>query len=299
MMIRAAGLVASIPSPSSGTLDIGPLKIHAYGLMIALGVVAGVWLMGRRFEQRGIGTRDDANAIAVWAVIAGVIGARLYHVATDWSKFQHHLGNIPKVWQGGLGIPGGLLAGIGVGVLMIRRRGIPVAIALDCAAPALPLAQAIGRVGNYFNQELFGRPTTLPWALRIDAAHAIDSAGNLLGHPATYHPTFLYESLSNLVLCGLLILIGRRFKLRPGNLLVTYLIGYGIIRFWVEGLRIDEAHHVGGLRWNQWVALAAVVGGIAYLLVSRAHGGEDDSATEPEGAVDSADEIAEQLPSDT
>ena len=146
MMFRTAGLLASIPSPSSGTLTIGPLKIHAYGLMIALGIVAGVWLMGRRFEKRGIGTRDDANSIAVWAVIAGVIGARLYHVATDWSKFENHLSNIPKLWQGGLGIPGGLLAGIGVGIWMIRRKGMPVAVALDCAAPALPLAQAIGRV---------------------------------------------------------------------------------------------------------------------------------------------------------
>lgn len=331
MMFRPAGLLASIPSPSSGTLTIGPLKIHAYGLMIALGIVAGVWLMGRRFEKRGIGTRDDANSIAVWAVIAGVIGARLYHVATDWSKFENHLSNIPKLWQGGLGIPGGLLAGIGVGIWMIRRKGMPVAVALDCAAPALPLAQAIGRVGNYFNQELFGRPTTLPWALRIDVGKI--PLGYAPG--TTFHPTFLYESLSNLVLCGLLILIGGRFRLRPGHLLATYFIGYGIIRFWVEGLRIDEAHHVGGLRWNQWVALVAVVGGIAYLLISRARGGEGGPATEstepggstepvglidaggstepgglidagdagvttkPHNAVDSGDHTPEQLPSDT
>ena len=288
MMFRTAGLLASIPSPSSGTLNIGPLKIHAYGLMIALGIVAGVWLMGRRFEKRGIGTRDDANSIAVWAVIAGVIGARLYHVATDWSKFENHLSNIPKLWQGGLGIPGGLLAGIGVGIWMIRRKGMPVAVALDCAAPALPLAQAIGRVGNYFNQELFGRPTTLPWALRIDVGKI--PLGYAPG--TTFHPTFLYESLSNLVLCGLLILIGGRFRLRPGHLLATYFIGYGIIRFWVEGLRIDEAHHVGGLRWNQWVALVAVVGGVAYLLISRARGGEGGPATESGESID-ADESTE------
>ena len=264
-MRKIAGhLLASIPSPSSGTLSLGPLKIHAYGLMIALGVVAGVWLMGRRFEEKGIGTRDDANAISVWAVIAGVIGARLYHVATDWSKFQpHHLSNIPKIWQGGLGIPGGLLFGIAVGAWMIRKRGIPVARAIDCGAPAVALAQAIGRWGNYFNQELYGRATTLPWALRIDGDHSPD------GRPGTFHPTFLYESLCTLALAGLLLTIDRRRNLRPGHLVALYIIGYGVIRFFVEGMRIDEAHHVGGLRWNQWVALAAVIGGGIYLLATR------------------------------
>ncbi len=268
-MKHIAGLLASIPSPSSGTLSIGPLKIHAYGLMIALGVVAGVWLMGRRFEQAKIGNSDDANAIAIWAVIAGVIGSRLYHVATDWQKFEHHLADIPKIWQGGLGIPGGLIFGIGVGVFMMRKRGMPVGIALDAAAPALPLAQAIGRWGNYWNQELYGRPTTLPWGLRIDVAHFPDDPkyANLPAN-TTFHPTFLYESLSNFVLCAVLITIGRRFKVRPGHLLAMYVMGYGVIRFFVEGLRIDDAHHVGGLRWNQWVAIAMVVGGGIYLFVS-------------------------------
>ena len=257
-------LVASIPSPSSGTINVGPLKIHAYGLMIALGVVAGVWLMGRRFEQKGIGTRDDANAISVWAVIAGVIGSRLYHVATEWSRlFEHHLSNIPKIWEGGLGIPGGLLFGIPVGAWMIRKRGIPVARAIDCGAPGVALAQAIGRWGNYFNQELYGRATTVPWALRIDADHSPD------GHPGTFHPTFLYESLATFTLAGMLLLIDRRRKVRPGHLMALYILGYGIIRFFVEGMRIDEAHHIGGLRWNQWVAIAAVVGAIIYLLATR------------------------------
>ena len=269
-MIRLSSIIASLPSPSSGTLSIGPLRIHAYGLMIALGVVAGVWLMGRRFEKRGIGTRDDANSIAMWGVIAGVIGARLYHVATDWSKFSHHLLDIPKIWQGGLGIPGGILFGTLAGVWAIRRRNIPVAVALDCAAPALPLAQSIGRWGNWWNQELFGRPTTLPWGLRINA-NLIDAAHfPPNGYPpgTTFHPTFLYESLANLCLCGILVIIGRRAKLRVGHLMALYLLGYGVIRFFVEGLRIDEAHHVGGLRWNQWVSLATVLGVGVYLVIS-------------------------------
>ena len=263
-VMNFVGVVASIPSPSSGTLNIGPLRIHAYGLMIALGIVAGTWLMGRRFEQRGIGTRDDANSIVIWGVIGGIIGARLYHVATDWSKFSDHLTNIPKLWQGGLGIPGGILLGTLTATWAMRRRNIPIPVALNCAAPALPLAQSIGRWGNWWNQELFGRPTTLPWALRIDDEHI--PQGYSLG--TTFHPTFLYESLANLALCGILLLIDRRTTARPGHLMAMYVMGYGFIRFFVEGLRIDEAHHVGGLRWNQWVSVAAMVGGAAYLLIS-------------------------------
>jgi prolipoprotein diacylglyceryl transferase len=301
-----AGIVASIPSPSSGTLSIGPLKIHAYGLMIALGVVAAVWLMGRRFEQKGIGTRDDANSISVWAVIAGVIGSRLYHVATDWSKFSPgHLSDIPKIWQGGLGIPGGLIGGIGVGAYLIKRKGLPLGIALNCAAPALALAQAIGRWGNYFNQELYGGPTKLPWGLEIDFDHRTGPAAKYASdayRDTVFHPTFLYESLSNLLLAGVLLWIDRKYRVRPGRLLAAYVVGYGVIRFFVEGMRIDEAHHVGGLRWNQWVALAAVVAAGAYLLamsgrgdpapIEAAAGGEVEAdESEPDDEVGESDEV--------
>lgn len=259
---------ASIPSPSSGSIEIGPLNVHAYGLMIALGVVAGVWLLGRRLEQKHIGTRDDANSMAVWAVVAGVIGSRIYHVLTDWEKFfgkDGHPENIPKIWQGGLGIPGGLIGGIAVGAWFLRRKGIPLGMAMNAAAPALPLAQAIGRWGNYFNQELFGKPTTLPWGLEIDAANRPEKYRDF----ATFQPTFLYESLGNFLICGVLLFVDRRFKVRPGHLFAMYVIGYGALRFVVEGMRIDEAKSVGGLRWNQWVALAAVVGGVIYLVVTR------------------------------
>jgi prolipoprotein diacylglyceryl transferase len=256
-------LLASIPSPSNSTISIGPLTIHMYGLMIALGVVAAVWLTGRRLEQAGTGTREDASAMAVWAVIAGIIGARLWHVLTDWSKFQDSPGDIIKIWEGGLGIPGGLILGIAVGLWATKRRGVAMADMATAAAPAIPLAQAIGRWGNWWNQELYGRATTLPWGLEIDDQHLVPGAesGQL------FHPTFLYESLWNFALCGVLIWIDKRFSLRPGRLLAVYVIGYGIGRFWVEGLRIDPADDFGGLRFNQWVALAAAVGGAAYLAI--------------------------------
>jgi prolipoprotein diacylglyceryl transferase len=280
---------ATIPSPSSGSLHIGPLALNAYGLMIALGVVAAIWLMGRRLEERGIGTREDATALGLWSVLAGVIGARLYHVATDWERFQGHYGDIVKIWQGGLGIPGGLLAGISVGIWVAHRKGLPMGEVANCAAPAIALAQAIGRWGNWWNQELFGRPTGLPWALEIDDQHN-------LGHPpgTTFHPTFLYESLWNFALCGVLLWIDARFRPGPGRLMAIYVVGYGIGRFWVESLRIDAADHIGGLRWNQWVALAAIVGGLAYLLLTR--GAERRSPSRTDAAVPESEPDSPDLP---
>lgn len=255
-------MIAAIPSPSSGILHLGPLPIHAYGLMIALGVLAAVWLMGRRVEAAGTATAEDVSYMAVRAVIAGVIGARLYHVITDWEKFSHDLGRIPQIWKGGLGIPGGVLAGTLVGLWAMRQRGRSVAAMLTAGAPAVPLAQAIGRIGNWFNQELFGRPTTLPWALTIHDDHLP------AGYPSgtTFHPTFLYEVLWNLALCGLLLLIDRRVRLRPGRLFAVYVLGYGIGRFWIEGLRIDPAKSGGGLRLNQWMALVIAAGAAAFLV---------------------------------
>jgi prolipoprotein diacylglyceryl transferase len=253
------GSLASIPSPSSGALEIGPLSIHAYGLMIAIGVIAAVWLLGRRLETRGEGTREDASSMAVWAVTAGVIGARLYHVATDWDSFKNDLGRIPKIWEGGLGIPGGILFGALAATWAFKRRGIAPAVGLSASAPSLALAQAIGRLGNWWNQELFGKPTDLPWALRVDADKV--PAGYAPG--TTFHPTFLYEMLWNLALCVVLLRIDRQFKLRPGRLFAMYVVGYAIGRFWIEGLRIDPAHAAGGLRLNQWVSL--IVGAIAVL----------------------------------
>jgi prolipoprotein diacylglyceryl transferase len=260
-------MIAGFPSPSFNSIDIGPLSLNLYGLMIALGVVAAVWLFGRRMEAREIGTRDDASSIGIWAVLAGVIGARLYHVITDYDRFRNNWDEIPAIWNGGLGIPGGLILGTIVGLYVGKRRGIPLAAGLTCAAPAIALAQAIGRWGNYFNQELYGRPTDLPWALEIDPEHLVD--GYAVG--TTFHPTFLYESLWSLGLCLVLLWIDRRWRPAPGQLFAMYVIGYGIGRFWVEGLRIDPADEIAGLRLNQWVALVAVVIAAAVLVWMRRH----------------------------
>jgi prolipoprotein diacylglyceryl transferase len=279
--------VASIPSPSSGALTIGPLSIHAYGLMIALGVIVGVWLIGRRLEASGAGTREDASSMAVWAVIAGVIGARLYHVVTDWSSFKNDLGRIPQLWKGGLGIPGGILLGALVAMWAFKRRGIAPAVGLSASAPALALAQAIGRWGNWWNQELFGKATDVPWALQIDDDKI--PAGFAPG--TTFHPTFLYESLWNFALCIALLRIDRRFTLRPGRLFAMYIVGYAIGRFWVEGLRIDPAHTTGGLRLNQWVALITGAAALLYLALdwSRHRGSVGVGPSEPDPEVGEPD----------
>ncbi len=259
--------LASLPSPGSSSIDIGPLELRAYGLMIAIGVLVGAWLFGRRLTTIGVGGPEDASAILLWAVPAGVIGARLYHVATEWERFSDAPGDILKVWKGGLGVPGGILLGTIVAVVLARRRGLAVQPFLWAAAPAIPLAQAIGRWGNWWNQELFGRPTDLPWGLEIDADKTIAAGFD----PGTlFHPTFLYESLWNLALTVVLIVIGRRvMNERPIRLLAMYVIGYGVGRFWIEGLRIDAAKEGGGLRLNQWMAIVLVVGGLAYLLYCR------------------------------
>ena len=271
------GLLASIPSPSDGTFDIGPLSIHAYGLMIALGVIAGVWLSGRRLAASGAGTRDDMANIAVWAVAAGVIGARIYYIITDASEPWREPGKWLQVWKGGLGIPGGLILGTLVGMWAAKRRNVPVPMLLTAAAPAIPLSQAIGRWGNWFNQELFGRPTTLPWGLEIDDANLPD------GYPSgtLFHPTFLYESLWNLALCGVLLLIDEKMRLRPGRLMAVYVMGYSIGRFWVESLRIDPANSGGGWRLNQWTAAVFFVLSAGYLVIDHLRH-RNDPAPEPE-----------------
>ena len=268
--------LASLPSPSSGSLELGPLRLNAYGLMIALGAIAATWLVGRRLEARSWGTRDDASSIAMWAVPAGVVGARLYHVVTDWERFDGRLIDTVKIWKGGLGIWGGLVAGTIVGLWVARRRGLGVGRVLTVVAPALPLAQAIGRWGNWFNQELFGRATTLPWGLEIDDKKLPDGF-----EPGTlFHPTFLYESLGCLVLVGVLLQIDRRIPLKPGRLFAVYAAGYALLRFFVEGLRIDPAKSAGGLRLNQWVSLVVFSAAVAFFVTS---GSRDKTSSAPNG----------------
>ena len=261
-------MLTSIPSPGSNSL--GPF--HMYGLMIALGVVAAVELGRARWRSRG-GNPDDLYAIAMWAVPAGLIGARLYHVLTDWRSYEGRWLDALKIWQGGLGIPGGMALGIAVGVWVAHRRGARLPSILDAVVPALPLAQAIGRLGNWWNQELFGGPTSLPWGVRIDAANRpLEYIGS-----SVFHPTFLYEMLWNLALCGVLILIDRRRQLRPGNLLPLYVLGYFTGRLWIEALRIDEASIILGLRVNIWLSIIGIGGSLLIFAIRGLRRRPEDS----------------------
>jgi len=264
-------LLASLPSPSSGSISLGPLELRAYGVMIALGVLAAVWLLGRRLAAKGIGTAEDAQYIALWGVPAGIVGARLYHVITDWQRFEDSPLDALKVWQGGLGIWGGIALGVAAGLWAARRRGVPLLPGLDAVAPALALAQAIGRWGNWWNQELFGEPTDLPWALEIDPEHRPEGYEQY----ATFHPVFLYESLWNFLLCGALLLIDKRWRVRPGRLFAMYVAGYTFMRFWLEGLRIDPANSIAGLRVNEWVSLVIFLASVGFLVVDAVRHRDD------------------------
>ena len=241
-------MFSSIPSPSSGSLDLGPLTLRGYGLMIALGVLAAVWLTAKRFTDRSL-SADHAAGIAMWGVPAGIIGARFYHVITDWGRFSGNWGEAFKIWKGGLGILGGVIVGYLAAMIYCKRANLDLRTAMDVVAPAIPLAQMIGRWGNWFNQELYGRPSELPWALEIDPENR--PVQHL--EQATFHPTFLYESLWNLMVVLALIKIDRMKKLTAGMLFIVYLALYSIGRIWVEALRIDEATKIAGLRVNIWV----------------------------------------------
>jgi len=246
-------MLAALPSPSSGALHVGPLQLRAYGLCIAAGAWAAVVVCSRRYRRRG-GDPNLITTIAVRAIPAGLIGARLYHVLTDYELYlppKGHPINAFKIWDGGLGIWGGVALGVVVGAWVARRRGADVGVLFDCVAPALPLAQAIGRWGNWFNQELFGKPTGLPWGLRIDAAHR--PAAYLGSH--TFQPIFLYESIWDLCVVGIVVAVERRFRLRKGSLLLVYAATYTFGRFFTEYDRIDFAHKLGPLRLNDWASV--------------------------------------------
>lgn len=259
-----APLLASIPSPPGSSLELGPFELRAYGLIIAIAVVVAVWFVGVRLEQRG-GDREWASRVAVFAVPAGLIGARLYHVVTTWDRFSDDWVSIFEIWEGGLGIPGAIAGGVVGGLWGMRREGVPLPMMFDAAAPALPLAQAIGRLGNWFNQELYGRPTDLPWGLEIDPEHRVAGYEDV----ETFHPTFLYEALWNLALVGFLLWLDRRDVLRPGRLFAVYVLGYASGRIWIEALRIDTSEELIGVRWNVWLMGLLIVASAGYLLWSR------------------------------
>ena len=304
-------VLAYIPSPSQGVWYLGPLPIRAYALFIIIGIVAALVIGDRRWEARG-GERGVIYDIALWAVPFGLIGGRLYHVITDWPKYFGDGGagllGALRIWDGGLGIWGAVALG-GVGAWIgCRQRGIPLPAFGDAIAPGIVLAQAIGRLGNYFNQELYGRPTTLPWGLEIyerqnaagvvspDLANGV-STGQL---DSIVHPTFLYELLWNLLVFALLIWVDRRFRIGHGRLFALYVAAYCVGRFWIELLRSDEATMFADIRINSFTSTFVFVGAVVYIMVAPK--GREDPATlqgkpreDRESAKLPIEEMAEKL----
>ncbi|MBA2698535.1 MAG: prolipoprotein diacylglyceryl transferase [Nocardioidaceae bacterium] len=278
----------AIPSPDQGTWYLGPLPLRGYALCIILGIVAAIWIAERRWVARG-GRAGEISDLAVWAVPFGLVGGRLYHVVTDSGRYFGEGGDpwaALYVWQGGLGIWGAIALGaVGV-VIGARRHGIRILPVLDAMAPGVLVAQAVGRWGNWFNQELYGGPTTLPWGLEIDPSYWPSGAAESLGlTPATlFHPTFLYESVWNLVAFVVVVWADRRFRLGHGRVVALYVMAYTLGRAWIENLRIDdvELDDVLGLRLNVWTSLVLLAAATAYFVwAGRRHPGREDAVHAP------------------
>jgi len=269
-------ILASIPSPSEGVWHLGPFPLRADAFCIIAGVVVAIWRGTRRWVARG-GKPGQAADIACWAVPFGLVGARLYHVMTDYQDYfgaGGHPIDALKVWHGGLGIWGAIALGAFGAWIGCRRNGIKLPSMTDSLAPGIVIAQAMGRWGNWFNQELFGRPTSLPWGLEVDVAHR--PAGYL--DQATYHPTFLYESIWCIGVAILCIWADRRFTLGHGRVFALYVFAYTVGRGWIEDLRIDPAHHIGPFRLNVWVSIIVCLGAaVAFVLSARRHPGREAS----------------------
>ncbi|MGX1850909.1 prolipoprotein diacylglyceryl transferase [Streptomyces sp. NPDC055299] len=283
--------LAFIPSPSTGVVYLGPVPLRGYAFCIIIGVFVGVWLGNKRWVQRG-GRSGTVADIAVWAVPFGLVGGRLYHVITTYEPYfgpNGHPLDAFKVWQGGLGIWGAVALGAVGAWIGCRRRGIPLPAYADALAPGLALGQAIGRWGNWFNQELYGKPTDVPWALKISSDPAIGRIGG------TYHPTFLYECLWCIGVAALVIWADKRFRLGHGRAFALYVAAYCAGRAWIEYMRVDEAHHILGLRLNVWTALIVFVLAVAYLVISAKKAPGREAVVEP-GAEDA--EEAEEADSE-
>jgi len=253
--------LANISSPSSGTIDAGPLTIHMYGLMLLLAIAGAVALTGWRWVHWG-GDWDLVFRVAVWGVAAGIVGARAYHDITSWNEVPDKWWGVFAVWQGGLGVWGGILLGSLAGAWIVRRSGQSVRLFMDAAAPGILLAQGIGRWGNWFNQELFGKPTNQPWGLEIDPAHR---PAGYFEHD-TFHPTFLYEFIYDLGGVAILLLVDRYFRIRRPALFALYVSFYTFGRFFEELIRIDPAHEYFGLRLNAWVSIVVFVLSTAFFI---------------------------------
>ena len=260
-------VLAYLPSPSQGVWHVGPLPVRAYALCIIAGIVAALTLAERRWRARG-GEPGVMSDVALWAVPFGIVGARVYHVVTD-PELYFAAGKHPVeafyLWRGGLGIWGGVAAGALGAWVACRRRGVRLAAVADVLAPALPVGQAIGRLGNYFNQELYGRPSALPWAVRIDPANRPADTPQV----ATYEPTFLYEAIWDLGVAGLVLWAERRYRLGAGRAFALYVAAYTVGRGWVEALRVDHANHLLGLRLNDWTSLVVFAAAVFFLLRRR------------------------------
>ena len=253
-----------IPSPGSGVWHLFGVPIRAYALCIIAGIIVGGMIASRRWRARG-GTADTLELVIAVAIPCGIVGARLYHVITD---YQLYFGpgrdaiNALKIWHGGLGIWGAVAGGVLGGYLVARRRQVRFPAMLDAVAPGLAVAQAIGRLGNWFNQELFGRPTTLPWGLEIDAQNRPVGYEDF----ATFHPTFLYELLWNLGVAGVLVWADRRWRLGHGKVFALYVMLYTAGRFWIEALRIDTVNEIGGFRLNNYTSLIVFVVALVWFI---------------------------------
>jgi prolipoprotein diacylglyceryl transferase len=255
--------LAYIPSPSHGVVHLGPIPLRGYAFCIIIGVFVAVWLGNKRWIARG-GRSGTVADIAVWAVPFGLVGGRLYHVITDYELYFTNgkdWVDAFKVWQGGLGIWGAIAMGALGAWIGCRRRGIALPAYADAIAPGIAFAQAIGRWGNWFNQELYGNPTKLPWGLKITS-----DAGDRI--PGIYQPTFLYESLWCIGVALLVIWADRRFRLGHGRTFALYVAAYCVGRGWIEHLRSDFAHHILGLRLNDWTALVVFLAAVTYLVLS-------------------------------
>jgi phosphatidylglycerol---prolipoprotein diacylglyceryl transferase len=265
--------IAFIPSPSQGVWHLGAIPVRAYALCIIAGVIVAVWVAERRYKAIG-GRPGLILDVATWAVPFGLVGARLYHVVTDPELYfgagRDWVG-VFKIWDGGIGIPGAVAFGAVGAWIACHRAGVKLGPVAGAAAPGIAFAQAIGRWGNWFNQELYGRPSSLPWALEISPEHRLAGFENV----ATYQPTFLYESIWDVGVALLVIWAGRRFLMTGDRIFALYVAAYGVGRFITESLRIDFAHQFLGLRVNQWMAIIIVLGGVGYLYRTRGKIGPD------------------------
>lgn len=274
---------ASIPSPPSNTLDIGPLTIHYYGILIGIGVVIAAIVTQRRYERFG-GDGTILDRVILWTVVIGFLGARIAYVSTHTARFQGRWYAVFFIWEGGLALYGGLTAGALAAAYMMRKLDGDFLMFTDAVAVGLPLAQAIGRFGNYFNQELFGTPSTLPWAVEIEPGRRPAEYAEF----ETFHPTFLYEAMWNVfVTVPIILYLERRGKLAKGASFPIYMIVYGTIRFLTELLRTDTTFRLLGISRNGYVSLAAIIGGAILLYVAQTRGKARTGSVEP--AVADAD----------